>query len=178
MGFPYKLDEHGLQGIPSKLPDRDLQLLVDDTRALLRDFIDSRDIPEMTVAGDRLAASYSFKNLVTTPFVSSDGRIVRMVAGPLREVWIFSLLEHAAKFSLSKIKRCPLAKKEKDGKPVSDCDRYFVPTRHQIYCSRRCVNVANKRTWREKKEEKARKSEAANKNRRARYAKKKNAASE
>lgn len=74
--------------------------------------------------------------LLVPPSPRFAGRCVLHVEGDTRGAFLTTLLFLLAQQSTNRVSKCP------------ECDRLFLRVRKQLYCSRTCVNRANKRDWR------------------------------
>jgi hypothetical protein len=124
---------------PAKLDDKGLRELQELTRAFLNSIVEGREH-----AGFELPSVATVKNpnvrFTFLPF--RRGATVVSLSGELRDVFVLSLGFLLTSNSNVDLRRC-----RRD-----DCDKLFVRTRRQLYCSRRCVLRANKGEWRFREE--------------------------
>jgi hypothetical protein len=82
-------------------------------------------------------------SLIPLDSVGGRGRTILAVAGPTRDVYLYTLYQLLSQDEAQRIMQCP------------ECGTIFVRVRKQRYCSRRCTNRVNMRDWRHTEKGKA-----------------------
>jgi hypothetical protein len=118
--------------LPGDLTEQDFRELQKEVRTLF----------DMVVAISRMNGYGILSNLqpVTARYAlmstEKSGRTVQVISGATKDVAIITLVHMLAREDTSPVRRCP------------ECKTIFLRVRRQQYCSRACVNRANKRAWR------------------------------
>lgn len=117
---------------PQKYPDENFRELQKEVRGLLAGLVGTRErggeIPQMPIRAEFA--------LLPTDDLGVPGRCVLQVMSSVRDVFLLTLMHLITQGNTSPVRRCP------------ECQTFFYRIRRQRYCSRRCVNRANKRAWR------------------------------
>jgi hypothetical protein len=124
---------------PSEMSEQAIRALQGEVRALLAGIADShgpQDGTRQTQAPIPVTVTY------TTMPLAGARRAQPVVQGSTRDLVLHTLIQLIVKEDVSAIRRCP------------EDERLFYRVRRQAYCSRTCVNRANKRTWRENQDKK------------------------
>lgn len=125
--------------LPKEMPEADFKALQAEVRVLLGGIADHQASARKTQGpiGGALSTFPVDVRYTILPLARLDPpRAILSAHGATRDVTLLVLIHILAQSDLSPIRRCP-----EDG-------RLFYRVRRQEYCSRACVNRANKRTWR------------------------------
>lgn len=113
-------------------PIEKFEALQQEVKALLYFFTHSRgkkDVGGSAIGGIPVKVSYTLIGLGTGPEMS-------VMQGEVRDLFIFQVLQLLFDRERSSlIRRCP------------QCEKFFLRTRRQLYCSKKCVDAANRAAW-------------------------------
>jgi len=126
-----------LEDPEQELPDEVVRKIQQETRHLLNDIVDGREAA-LGRRPYRQPAKYRAE-LHWFPVVFAD-QITRQVEGTVGDQFIEHLFTALRDDAPDRVLRCP----------EPECGRLFVRQRKQTYCSRRCINRAHSRKWRER----------------------------
>lgn len=112
---------------------RDVLYAVVDARHLLAGKKQDDESASVTLPPIRISASY-FLRPSDPPFTDHNDLCAM---GSERDMFLFGLLHYLSTEPTNRLNRCP------------ECRRLFVRVRKRLYCSRKCVNRVNARTWRQ-----------------------------
>jgi hypothetical protein len=125
---------------PQEYSADDFRALQQEVQQLLRGLVSKREpsgshwpLSTYTELFDLPGIKYGLTPLDT---LGSPGRNMPRVKGPTREVFVYVLFQLLWQEGTERILQCP------------ECQTIFYRNRHQLYCTRRCVNRANQRSWR------------------------------
>lgn len=119
--------------VPLQAQVRDVLYSVVDMRDLLAEKQTQKEVASVPIPAIPISARY-FLRPSNPPFTD---RNELCILGSERDIFLFTLLDLLASEPTNRLKRCP------------ECQKMFVRVRKQLYCSRKCVNRVNARTWRQ-----------------------------
>jgi hypothetical protein len=129
--------------LPYEYSTEQLRTLQQEVQQLLRDLVQQRQATGHWPLAHHTTPCRLDVEYHVTPLdgVGMKGRNLIRVRGPIRDVFLFVLIHLLWQEPTWRVAECP------------SCHTIFYRDRaNQDYCTRRCVNRVNKRTWRQRRQ--------------------------